>query len=184
MLPPSSPTSSGRCSAAARGTACSSEPAGKQRRPATTAVTAVVVARNTSTQTVAAAATGSAAPSWKHEMRTLRPGVIRGRRAEARVGEGVGVQPAPVDLDAQELLEAHVGEPHARAEVIEQRELARLRGRLEADDVEADALGEPVGDVAAEAAVGVEHAHGDGALPRLDHDLAGAGLEPGAGLGD
>src|SRR6185437_4520459 len=154
MLPPSSPTSSGWCSAAASGTACSSEPAGKQRRPATTAVTAVVVARNTSMQTVAAAASGSAAPSWKHVMRTLRSGVIRGRRAEAGGGEG--------------------------AEVVEQRELARLRGRLEADRVQPDPLGEPVGDVAAEAAVGVEHAHGDGALPRLHHDLAGPGLQPAA----
>src|SRR5438132_654305 len=35
-----------------------------------------------------------------------------------------------------------------------------------------------------EAAVGVEHAHGDGALARLHHDLAGTRLEPGAGLGD
>src|SRR6266540_2356857 len=43
MLPPSSPTSSGLSSRAARGSAASSEGTGKQRRPRATAVVAVVV---------------------------------------------------------------------------------------------------------------------------------------------
>src|SRR3989440_5723090 len=50
---------------------------------------------------------------------------------EAGLREGVGVQAPAIDLDPQQLLQAHVAEAHLRSEVIEQRELAGLGGGLE-----------------------------------------------------
>src|SRR5215217_7557988 len=81
----------------------------------------------------------------------------RGRgRPQAGLAEGIGVQPPPVDLDPQELLQAYVAQAHAPAEVVEQGELAGLGGRLEGDQVQAEGVRQPVGQAPVEAARPVE----------------------------
>ncbi len=73
----------------------------------------------------------------------LRPG--RRWRAQQRVAEGVGVQPAAVDLDAEDLLEPDVAELNGGPEVVDQRELAGLVRRLEQEQLQAEGLGQAIG---------------------------------------
>src|SRR4051812_48854454 len=112
----------------------------------TTPVTAVVVARMTSIATIAAPSPWMAPRSGEKSIATVS-GTRRPLRVPppARRRERVGVQPAAVDLDAQQLLEPHVGQPHLRTEVLEQRELARLRRCLEDDLTEPERLDEALG---------------------------------------
>src|SRR5215469_10606956 len=71
MFPPSSPTNSGLCSLAARGTAASRDGVGKHSQPRETAVTAVVVARMTSTATIACPSTYFCARSARQSIITV-----------------------------------------------------------------------------------------------------------------
>src|SRR3954447_575381 len=109
----------------------------------TTPVTAVVVARITSIATIAAPSPWIAPRSGEKSMATVS-GTRRPLRvpAPARGRERVRVQAAAVDLHPQQLLQAHVGQPHLRAEVLEHGELAGLRGCLEDDLAEAERLHE------------------------------------------
>ena len=88
------------------------------------------------------------------------------------------MQPAPVDLDTEDLLQSHVAEVDGRAEMIEQRELAALARRLEDDCVVPERIGERVGKARVQIAVFVEEADGLGALTGLDDELDRAGVEP------
>src|SRR5689334_22104912 len=98
--------------------------------------------------------------------------------------EGVRVQSAAVDLDPQQLLQAHVGEPHLGPEVLEERELAPLRGRLEDDLAEPEGVDEPLGVVGLELAAVVEEPDALGALAPLDDELPRPEVEPPAALLD
>ncbi len=86
------------------------------------------------------------------------------------------MQPAPVDLDAEQLLEPHVAEVDVRAEVVEQRELAALVRRLERDRAVAERLDEALRMRAVQLPALVEEADAFGALARLDDELHGTGV--------
>src|SRR5947207_13623284 len=62
---------------------------------------------------------------------------------EAGLREGVGVQAPAIDLDPQQLLQAHVAEAHLRSEVIEQRNLAPLGGGPERHALQAEGADQP-----------------------------------------
>src|SRR5438105_13431054 len=88
------------------------------------------------------------------------------------------MQPAPVDLDTEDLLQSHVAEVDGRAEMIEQRKLAALARRLEDDGVVPERIGERVGKARVQIAVFVEEADGLGALTGFDDELDRPGVEP------
>src|SRR5919107_5512737 len=102
----------------------------------------------------------------------------RPRRPEVLALEGVRVEAAPVDLDPEELLQADVADPDVAPEVIQQRELARLVRRLEHRHVEPEGIRESIREGRIEVATGVENSDAHRALPRLDHELLGTGVQP------
>src|SRR2546430_15110116 len=86
-------------------------------------------------------------PAARHGARDVRVGTWE---LEAGLREGVGVQAPAIDLDPQQLLQAHVAEAHLRSEVIEQRELAGLGGGLERHGLQAEGADKPIGEMAAQ----------------------------------
>src|SRR5438094_6373156 len=100
----------------------------------------------------------------RHGARDVRVGTWE---LEAGLREGVGVQAPAIDLDPQQLLQAHVAEAHLRSEVIEQRELAGLGGGLERHGLQAEGVDKPIGEMAAQPTAAVEQPHPLGAFPGL-----------------
>ena len=96
--------------------------------------------------------------------RQVRPEVLPAKR--------VGVQAAAVDLHAQQFFQPDIAEPYLRSKVIEQGELAGLVGRLERHHIEAELIGEAIGQRAAEVSAFVEESDTLGALPRFHHQFA------------
>src|SRR3954451_19839123 len=137
----------------------------------------------TSTAMVAAPSPWAVARSGEKSMATVSDtaGDV-GVGAPRRGREGVRMQPAPVDLDAQELLEAHVGEPHLGTEVLEQRELAGLGRRLEDDVAEPERVHEALREGRLELPALVEEPDVLRALAALDDEPARAEVEPTAAL--
>src|SRR3954471_20194466 len=133
----------------------------------------------TSTAMIAAPSPWAVARSGEKSMATVSDttGDV-GVGAPRRGREGVRVQSATVDLDPQELLEAHVGEPHLRTEVLEQGELARLGGRLEDDVAEPERVDEALRERRLELPAVVEEPDVLRALTALDHEPACAEAEP------
>src|SRR6185295_19067235 len=183
MLPPSSPARSAGASRACCASAVSRLSARTHRRPDATAVIAVVVARLTTKPTITAssAARGRVPANGRMvSVGTASSAVVRRRGAEVVVTERVGVQAPAVDLHPEELLEADVAQADLASEVVEQRELARLVGRLEHHGVLAEGLDEAVGHGGVEGAIGAKDADARRALARLDDELARARVEPAA----
>src|SRR5438094_10358338 len=89
----------------------------------------------------------------RHGARDVRVGTWQ---LEAVLREGVGRQAPAIDLDPQQLLQAHVAEAHLRSEVIDQRELAGLGGGLERHGLQAEGADKPAGAMAAEPAAALE----------------------------
>ena len=102
----------------------------------------------------------------------------RSARAQVRHPERIRVQPAPEDLDPEQLLQANIAEPNAWPEVLEEGKLTGLGRSLEGHDVEPERLGEPVDVVEVERTAGVERTNAARALPCFQHELLGAGVEP------
>src|SRR4051812_46182778 len=100
--------------------------------------------------------------------------------APGRRRERIRVQPTPVDLDAQQLLDPHVGEPDVRPEVLEHGELARLRRRLEDQLAKAEGLDEALRMAELDLALGGEEADLLGALATLDDQRGRADAQPAA----
>src|SRR5262249_4885712 len=92
-------------------------------------------------------------------------------RPERRYAVCVRMQTAAIDLHAQHLLEPHVAEVHPRAEVVEQLELALLGRGLEDGDVHSPCVDEGLGELEADLAAVIEHAHALRAFSTFDHDL-------------
>src|SRR5215467_14539208 len=108
----------------------------------------------------------------------------RNARAQILFTERVGMQATPVDFHAMQLFQPYIAEPHLWSEVIQQRELARLVGRLEGDDLQVKCLGEAIGQPAIKISVVVEQADSFGALAGFHHQLACSGVQPAAPLCD
>src|SRR5437762_14310271 len=90
-----------------------------------------------------------------------------GRVRGAQIGpaERVGMQAAAIDLDAQQFLKPNVGDPHIAAEMVDQRELARLVRGFEGHARQAELGSKTIRKRAIEDAVIVEEPN---ALCRLD----------------
>src|SRR3989442_75687 len=88
------------------------------------------------------------------------------------------MEATPVDLDAQQLFQAHVAQVHRIAEMREQVELALLVGCFKDRAVHAERPGECLGGGEVEPSILVEEAYLLTALARLDNDLLGAGVQP------
>src|SRR5690242_16482737 len=88
------------------------------------------------------------------------------------------METAPIDLDAQQLLEPDVGKMNVAAKMIEESKLAGFVGRLERRRTKSKAFDETLRECNVEFSLTVEHAHFPGRLPGLHDDLDRSGVEP------
>src|SRR5208337_5484826 len=96
----------------------------------------------------------------------------------------VRVQTAAVNLDAQDLFQAHIAQVDIAAEVVEQCKLAGLVRRLEHHGTQTEGVGEPVRVAVIETAGVVEQAHSPRAFSGLDHQLDSPRIQPAPALVD
>src|SRR5438067_1658964 len=144
-----------------------------------------VVARKTSTTASACVSRYRAALSGRLSITKLcaisvRPGSARSK--ESRVS--VRMQAAPVNLNAEQLLEADIAEVDRVAEVAQEVELRALVGRLEDRPFHAECVREGFRGIEVQPAGIVEQPDRLRALARLDNDLTGAGVQPFESVGD
>src|SRR5439155_1099305 len=138
-----------------------------------------VVARKTSTTASACVSRYRAALSGRLSITKLcaisvRPGSARSK--ESRVS--VRMQAAPVNLNAEQLLEADIAEVDRVAEVAQEVELRALVGRLEDRPFHAECVREGFRGIEVQPTGIVEQPDRLRALARLDTVLTGAGVQP------
>src|SRR5262245_35575472 len=92
------------------------------------------------------------------------------------------MKPTAIDLDTKQLFQPHVAQAYARPEVVEERELAGLVGRLEGHRIESEFGGEAIGQRAIEGSRVIEESNSLGALPRFDYQFASARVQPAVAL--
>ena len=92
--------------------------------------------------------------------------------------EGIGMQAAPVDFNAEQFLQTNIAETDVPAKMVQQGKLTWLVRRLERDGLEPERTDKPVRVRGVQVSMLIKESDSLCAFPRLDDDLVCTRVEP------